>query len=234
MFALLFENKDFIVVCKPISISVHCDDQVVGFAALVSKQLQVKLYVVHRLDKVTSGLMIFAKSSAVAAQFGALFEAHAIAKYYLALSDKKPRKKQGTVKGDMQKSRRSSWKLLKSVNNPAISRFISVSAGAGRRLFLLKPETGKTHQLRVALKSIGSAIIGDPIYGAATTDKSTVDDILVADRCYLHAWQLAFNFANKEYNFRSDPDQGVLFLSPELTALLEPWSDPGSIKWSQA
>ena len=233
MFALLFENNDFIVVSKPIAISVHCDDQVAGFAAIVSEQLQAKLYVVHRLDKVTSGLMIFAKSSAVAAQFGALFEAHSIAKYYLALTDKKPRKKQGTVKGDMQKSRRSSWRLLKSVDNPAITRFVSVSAGSGRRLFLLKPETGKTHQLRVALKSIGAAIIGDPLY-AATAVKSAVDNAIVADRCYLHAWQLAFNFANKDYDFRSDPTQGALFLTPGLPALLESWSDPGSIKWSRA
>ncbi|EPJ54975.1 MAG: hypothetical protein OFPI_05090 [Osedax symbiont Rs2] len=231
MFALLFENNDFIVVCKPISLSVHCDDQVAGFAALLSQQLQAKLYVVHRLDKVTSGLMIFAKSSKVAAEFGALFEGHSIAKYYLALSDNKPRKKQGTVKGDMQKSRRSSWKLLKSTNNPAVSRFVSVSAGSGRRLFLLKPETGKTHQLRVALKSIGSAIIGDPIYAAL---KAAGEPAIVADRCYLHAWQLSFNFANKEYNFRCDPNQGDLFLAPQFLALLEPWADPGSLKWSRA
>ena len=227
MITLLFENQDFIIVCKPVSISVHCDDQITGFAAQLSRQMQTKLYVVHRLDKVTSGLMIFAKSSSVAAQFGAMFEAHLVAKYYLALSDKKPRKKQGTIKGDMQKSRRSGWRLLNSANNPAISRFMSISAGAGQRLFLLKPETGKTHQLRVALKSIGAAIIGDPIYATGIAKSA-------ADRCYLHAWQLSFNFADKEYVFRSDPTEGALFLNPQFLALLEPWSDPGSIKWSKA
>ena len=162
-----------------------------------------------------------------------MFEAHLVAKYYLALSDKKPRKKQGTIKGDMQKSRRSGWRLLNSVNNPAISRFMSTSAGAGKRLFLLKPETGKTHQLRVALKSIGAAIIGDPIYATGIA-KSAADYRLVADRCYLHAWQQSFNFADKEYVFRSDPTEGTLFLNPQFLALLEPWSDPGSIKWSKA
>ena len=58
MYTLLFENQDFIIVCKPVSISVHCDDQITGFAAQLSQQMQTKLYVVHRLDKVTSGLMI--------------------------------------------------------------------------------------------------------------------------------------------------------------------------------
>ena len=239
MYLLLYNNDDFIVVNKPISVSVHCDDNVPGFAALLSQQLGIKLFVVHRLDRVTSGLMILAKSSQAAAAFGELFAHHQIGKYYLAISDTKPRKKQGTIKGDMKKSRRSAWKLLNSTHNPAVTRFFSKSF-ARRRIFLLKPETGKTHQLRVALKSIGAAITGDPIYSAALNrsenDQPEQDGELnknIVDRCYLHAWQLIFDFNGQSYAFRQDPVQGELFTSPELADILAQWSEPDTLKWSK-
>ena len=122
------------------------------------KALQCKLYSVHRLDKMTSGLLLLAKSPQIAAQLTALFTTHQIQKYYLAISDKKPKKKQGLIKGGMQKSRRGMWKLTKEKNNLAITQFFSYSLGNGKRLFVIKPHSGKTHQIRVALKSIGSAI----------------------------------------------------------------------------
>ena len=61
----------------------------------------------------------------------------------------------------MQKARNGAWKLCQSKENPAITRFESVSCEPNLRLFILKPQTGKTHQLRVAMKSLGSPILGD-------------------------------------------------------------------------
>ena len=55
----------------------------------------------------------------------------------------------------MQKARNGAWKLCQSKENPAITRFESVSCEPNLRLFILKPQTGKTHQLRVAMKSLG-------------------------------------------------------------------------------
>lgn len=239
MHQLLFNNDDFIVVNKPISISVHCDDNTAGFAAILSQRLGYKLFVVHRLDKVTSGLMIFAKTASAAATFGVLFESHQINKYYLAISDAKPRKKQGTIKGDMKKSRRSAWMLQSSQENPAITRFFSKALN-GRRLFLVKPETGKTHQIRVALKSLGSAIVGDPVY-SSKKDNAKAEAVnaeqdvsgLHSDRCYLHAWQLHFIFKGQPFSFRHDPEQGQLFAEDNVTAILNQWSAPQTLKWSK-
>jgi len=87
-------------------------------------------------------------------------------------------------------ARNGSWKLLRSVENPAVTQFFSFGLTPGLRLYLLKPHTGKTHQLRVALKSLGVPLLGDTRYGA---DKS--------DRAYLHAWQLAFELDGKSYQF---------------------------------
>ncbi|MGR5488912.1 pseudouridine synthase, partial [Vibrio alfacsensis] len=86
------------------------------------------LHLVHRLDKMTSGLLILAKRAEVAAQFSRLFEQRDIDKYYLAIGSKKPKKKQGSIIGDMERSRRSSWKLVNSKNNPAVTQVFSAAA----------------------------------------------------------------------------------------------------------
>jgi len=130
-----------------------------------------------------------AKHSAAAAAAGELLRQRQAQKYYVALSSRKPSKKMGRVIGDMERSRRGSWKLLRSTNNPATTCFISkalVSAASGApttpplRAFLLKPLTGRTHQIRVALKALGSPILGDPMYASAAETASQ-------DRTYLHA-----------------------------------------------
>ncbi|EPJ48102.1 MAG: hypothetical protein OFPII_07760 [Osedax symbiont Rs1] len=241
MYPIIYSDDDFLIVSKPPFISVHCDDQITGFAYQLSQQLHTKLYVVHRLDKVTSGLMIFAKTASIAAVFGKMFESRQITKYYLAIAETKPTKKQGTIKGDMKKSRRGAWKLLKSFDNPAITRFISKNLPARGRVFLLKPETGKTHQLRVALKSIGAAIVGDPLYasGKNMTANTSIaggeckKDVEVPERCYLHAWQLSFCLSNQSFDFRDDPKQGALFLTAEFLQTIQQWADVNRIKWSK-
>jgi hypothetical protein len=83
----------------------------------------------------------------------------------------------------MARGRSSSWKLLRSNSDPAVTRFQSYSLAAvqsGMRLYLLKPETGRTHQLRVAMKSLGAAILGDSLYGNAAAAAEQ-------ERMYLHA-----------------------------------------------
>ena len=89
------EQDDFLIVNKPANIGFHDDEKGLGFFNQVRKSLpDYALYPVHRLDKMTSGLLIIAKNKNTATQFQQLFETQAIEKYYLAISDKKPQKKQ--------------------------------------------------------------------------------------------------------------------------------------------
>ena len=211
-FSLLFENDDFIVINKQCAINFHSEEGEFGVVVAAEKALQCKLYSVHRLDKMTSGLLLLAKSPQIAAQLTALFTEHQIQKYYLAISDKKPKKKQGLIKGGMDKSRRGMWKLTKQKDNLAITQFFSYSLGNGKRLFVVKPHTGKTHQIRVALKSIGSAICGDPLYA----EKSTHYD------CgYLHAYQIDFSLNNHDFSFKAAAESGELFNSENCLKALE-------------
>lgn len=117
-------------------------------------------------------------------------------KTYLALGTHKPAKKQGWVKGGMARSRRGTWKLTRDEDNFAVTRFSSQSLKPGLRLFVLQPFTGKTHQLRVAMKSIGSPILGDTLYGG--------DE---AEHLFLHAWRLVFDYRGEHFDIRVAPDK---------------------------
>ena len=217
---IIFNNADFVVFDKPHELNFHSEDDEAGFVVMATKLLNVEqLYSVHRLDKMTSGLIILAKSSKIANDFTKLFEEKKVQKYYLALSLRKPKKKQGWIKADMASSRRGNYKLLQTKKNPAITQFISVALRVGERFFLVKPHTGKTHQIRVALKSIGSPIAGDIRYADANEAKKE-------DRGYLHAFALNFTLNNENFSFISKPDFGERFLSAEAQKQIEIWSKP--------
>lgn len=197
---IIYQTDDFIIIYKPCGISVHKDQSEIGLTTLLANQLDVpQLWLVHRLDKVTSGLLILALNAESAAEFFRLFSEHHIQKTYLALSNQKPKKKQGLIVGDMQKVRNGAWKLCQSKENPAITRFESVSCEPNLRLFILKPQTGKTHQLRVAMKSLGSPILGDTLYGKNTEN---------IDRTYLHAARLQFEFKGQAFDVFTPPKEG--------------------------
>lgn len=219
---VLFEHQDFFIVYKPQGIGFHDDENQVGFFNLCQQFLGENLFPVHRLDKITSGLLVLAKNKDAAIWFQQAFEQKRIHKFYLALSASKPNKKQGSIIGDMVKARSSQWRLTKSKQNPAVSRFTSwgfVDVTTALRLFLIKPETGKTHQIRVALKSVGSAIFGDELYSGEK-----------ADRGYLHAFAIEFDYQGEIIRCQAMPKSGKSFIEhiDEITDKLQDWQ---SIKW---
>lgn len=219
-------HSDFYIVNKPAGVGFH-DEQtnegkITGFFNRVCQHLSEDLFPVHRLDKMTSGLLILARNKACAQSFQTMFEQKQVEKVYIAITDKKPKKKQGSIVGDMSKARGGQWKLLKSQENPAITRFFSWGAvtedNAPYRLKVLKPETGKTHQLRVACKSLGAPIVGDELYGGSS-----------ADRGYLHAFALRFCIQQQSYEYRMLPESGELFnrlTTDTMTKLQRPFELP--------
>ena len=219
---IIKNEPDFVVVYKPANINFHDEGDIgQGFFSRVKQQLSLSnLYPVHRLDKMTSGLVIMAKTLDAARWFQQAFEQHKIDKYYIALSENKPKKKQGLIKGDMAKARRGMWKLLRSQETPAITQFFSYNVQTKLRLFVLKPLTGKTHQLRVALASLSAPIIGDSLYqGDATTDRG-----------YLHAYALFFDYNGVNFKLLVPPHEGKLFhldaTRSKVMAIGEPWQLP--------
>lgn len=202
----LYEDDALLFIHKAAEVLFHSSGDETGVVEIVRSHYgNARLFPVHRLDKVTSGVMVFAKTADANRSVSSLFEQRKVAKSYVAISDRKPAKKQGKVVGDMLKSRGGSYRLARTRENPAITRFYSRSIAPNTWLFLLQPRTGKTHQLRVALKSLGAPILGDARYGGAPYVRTC-----------LHAYRIAFSYQGRDYRIE-DPH----FDAPELEALLK-------------
>ena len=225
MYSIIKNHEDFLLINKSPGVSFHKESDTESMLELLKKEPGIReLHTVHRLDKVTSGLLLFAKNPETAKEISRQFRRRQVEKYYIALSDRKPRKKQGLIKGDMIKSRRGAWKLLRTTNNPALTQFFSCSAGSGLRLFIIRPRTGKTHQVRVALKSIGSPVLGDPMYHG----KDEMEEI---DRTYLHSYAIIFKVKEKEHRFLQGPDTGRYFTDKAFADALKKYEKPWDLNW---
>ncbi len=235
-YRVISEEEDYLLVDKPAGCSVHRDGEAHSLLDQIRADLKVDyLAPVHRLDKLTSGLWLLAKTPAAAAELSEQFAQRSVEKFYLALSDRKPRKKQGSVEGAIIKSRGGSYRLAREGESWSRTQFFSYGLGEGIRLYLLKPLTGRTHQIRVVLGSIGAPIIGDSRYyknnpsltkGEDGTEVSPEEP----DRCYLHAYALCFTFAGQRRHYVCTPREGRLFTEApcceRLTDLSEPWTLP--------
>ena len=220
-YTVIEDNEHFLLVNKAPGLICQGADASHNLLNQLKKDFALsQLFPVHRLDAGTSGLLVFAKSTDVNQQLSKQFQDRKVNKLYLALSDKKPKKKQGEIRGDMEKARAGSWRLSKNQNNPAVTWFFSFGLGGGRRLFVLKPLTGKTHQLRVALKAMAAPILGDDRYGG--TD---------ADRLYLHAFELGFVVGEQEYVYREWPNTGELFVHPDFVDKVKSLNNFNGIPW---
>lgn len=223
MYDLLDDTADFIVVYKYPGVSFHREgDQPGLFETVKQQQAMQELYPVHRLDKVTSGVLVMAKTASANRLLVEAFAQREVEKYYLAISRRKPAKKQGLIKGDMERTRRSAWKLTTGQSNPAVTQFFSKSLGNGARLFLIKPRTGQTHQIRVALKSLGAPIWGDELYGGQDG---------TADRTYLHAFQLGFSLGGNVYRYQILPRHGDVFVQEHFAESLQDFMHPETLAW---
>jgi tRNA pseudouridine32 synthase/23S rRNA pseudouridine746 synthase len=213
---IVFDHPDFSIIDKPVGVMMH--DAQHGIITLMKQQYPShQWYLAHRLDTATSGCLLLAKSSKSTATLSDLFAQRQIEKYYLALSDKKPKKKQGLIKGDMSKARGGSMKLMKSTENPAITQFFSHAHIPGTRAFLCKPHSGKTHQIRVALKSLGAAILGDKRYGGSTNE-----------RMQLRSIGMRFLYQNEVIEVLHWGEEDTHF---HINMLPQDWQQPWHLAW---
>ena len=226
---VIANTDDYLVIHKEPGIPFHATGKSEGILQIV-RRLEAegvivpgpRLYPVHRLDQIASGILLFARGRKNANLFSNEFRHHRAEKCYVALSERRPKKKQGRIAGDMTRGRRGSWILTRENKNPAITNFTSHSIPGrrpGLRLYDLRPKTGRTHQLRVAMKSLGAPILGDGLYGRHDLAREE-------DRAYLHARGLRVRFGETTLTFLSEPSPGIEFASPEFKKALAALGDP--------
>jgi tRNA pseudouridine32 synthase/23S rRNA pseudouridine746 synthase len=174
---ILYEDGEALVIDKPAGLPVdrpkrggacledHLEDLKLGF--------QRRPVPVHRLDTDTSGCLLLARNPKALKRFNKAFEERLVGKTYLAVLDLQPAEPSGTIALSLSKisSAEKGWRMIAAKRGkPAVSHWELIETiGEGdwvRSLVRFRPETGRTHQLRVhALQGLGAPLLGDPIYG---------------------------------------------------------------------
>jgi 23S rRNA (cytosine1962-C5)-methyltransferase len=163
---LIDRGEDFVVVNKPAGYATHqVDVGHPGWQELVQKSLDLPLFVVHRLDKGTTGVLIFALTSDKAKQLSESFAQRTTQKRYLFVTRSSPALEADGGELRTHTSVLNAKGLLHKT--PATTRFQRVKLNALFQLWEAWPETGQTHQIRIHAAELGMPIVGDTEYGGA-------------------------------------------------------------------
>jgi 23S rRNA pseudouridine1911/1915/1917 synthase len=195
------ENNDFIVVNKKAGLiseknpfeDCTVEDQVSQH--LLKTNPKPYVGVIHRLDRVTSGVMIFAKKKSILVGFNNLFSSRQVQKIYLAIVKAKPQKKKENlvnflVKNNLEKRADIVPTKTKASQDCSLSYEV-IGENKFGYLLEVKPKTGRFHQIRAQMANIGLPIIGDEKYGS--------DEAYLPLSICLHAWKITYqDVATKE------------------------------------
>ena len=169
-FALLYRDTHLVIIDKPAGMAVHpgpkTPDSLEDFLPDLAFGNQRLPVIAHRLDRDTSGCLIIARHPKAIKRVSALFEAGLVRKVYCAVLETLPAADSGSIDAPLHKisSEAAGWRMvIDRRGKRAVTHWQVIDRAA--RLVEFRPETGRTHQLRVHSASIGCAILGDPVYG---------------------------------------------------------------------
>jgi len=203
---IVFEDAHLVVVDKPAGLVVHpaagnldgtlvnallhhCAGQLSGIGGVARPGI------VHRIDKDTSGLLVVAKSDTAHEGLARQFADHSIERAYLALVAGVPMPLAGTVRGSIARSstNRKKMALVEAGRGKhAVTHYRTVEPLGDAALVECRLETGRTHQVRVHMSSIGHGLLGDPVYGRTPHRLRPLLAAQAFQRQALHAAELGF------------------------------------------
>lgn len=188
---ILYEDEYILAVNKPCHILVHPDskekrDTVCNIVAYYykNKGLSYQVRYAHRLDMDTTGVLLFAKDSLTLAKLDQMIATHELKRTYLCLAKGKFKNKKDTIHAPIGEDRHHQQrKRISKTGKDAITHYEVLQEYKGYSLLQVELETGRTHQIRVHLSSIGHPLLGDELYG--NFDQT-------ASRVMLHSYKASF------------------------------------------
>ena len=193
-------NENFVVVNKPAGIAVQSGTKsrknIIDILRKTKEFSNSLPYTVHRIDKETTGVLIFAKNRKFAQLFTSLFRIRKIHKTYLAIVRGELLKKKGTLRDEL-----FFYEGEKKINTIAITNYTVLDSNNKYSLLELNPITGRKHQLRKQLLMHGNPILGDNKY--RLSEKHTIKK----NTLMLHAYRINFSIAEKKYNYYANPPE---------------------------
>jgi 23S rRNA pseudouridine1911/1915/1917 synthase len=206
-FEIVYEDEDIVAYNKPsglLSIPDRYNAEIPCLYHMAAKNYD-KLFVVHRLDKDTSGLIVFAKNEESHKYMSQLFESRDVEKYYLAIVNGKPFKDKGSIVAPIAEHPNHKGRMsIQKKGRFAHTDYELQKAWNQFSLLKLRIHTGRTHQIRVHMQHLGNPVVCDPFYGSGGTlllssikkkfklAENAEEERPLLSRLALHASQLKF------------------------------------------
>ena len=198
--AVLYEDADVVAIDKPAGMTVHAGAGVHSgtlvnallhrFAELSGVGGALRPGIVHRLDRFTSGVLLVAKNDAAHRQLAAQFSGRQVEKVYLALVHGRVKLESGRIERPIARDPRHRTRMTarRAEGRAAWSEYRVLRRFEGFTLLEVRIGTGRTHQIRVHLSSIGHPVVGDTLYGAP----AKIEGLPLLGRFFLHAHRIRF------------------------------------------